>query len=54
VQSTDWYASFCEVIGKTICPRWVLTKRIVFPLRAVIAQWLNLYHLDAQKERGDP
>jgi hypothetical protein len=47
MKGTDRNASFCKVIGKTICPRWVLTKRIVFPLRAVIAQWLNLYHLGA-------
>jgi hypothetical protein len=47
MQGADRNTSFCEVVCKTIGARWVLTKRIVFPLRAAIWAVINFYHLGA-------
>jgi hypothetical protein len=39
--------AFARLSARRSAPRWVLTKRIVFPLSAATCAVLNLYHLGA-------
>ena len=54
MQGTDWNASFCEVSARRSALRWVLAKRNVFPLRAVIWAVIKSLSPGCKQERGVP